>query len=59
MTVGLRWGSLLNPLLFIPVMELISRRTKPVETQRKLMGPDDLALLADRKEELVNMSGHW
>ncbi|XP_065254386.1 ankyrin repeat domain-containing protein 29 [Emys orbicularis] len=38
-------------------MELISRRTKPVE--RKLMYADDLTLLADSKEELVNVILEW
>lgn len=54
-TVGLRHGSVLRQLFFILAEEFISRRTKPLETQRNLTYADNLALLADRKEELVNM----
>lgn len=57
--MGLRQGHVLSPFFFILMMVLISRRTKPVERQRKRMYADDLALSAGSKEELVNVVSRW
>ena len=41
--IGLTQGSALSPLLFIVVMELISRKVSMKDTSRKLLYADDLA----------------
>ena len=51
--IGLRQGSALSSLLFIVVMELISRKVWSMkDTSRKLLYADDLAIVAEDKEEL-------
>ena len=51
-SIGLRQGSALGPLLFIIVMELIIRKISTNDVLRKMMYADDLAIIAERKEEL-------
>ena len=46
--IGLRQGSALSPLLFIMVMEIISRK----DILRKMMYADDLAIIAESKQDL-------
>ena len=51
MKVGLHQGSVLSPLLFVLVMEKISRELRaglPLE----LLYPDDLILMAESEESL-------
>ena len=51
MKVGLHQGSVLSPLLFVTVMEMISRELRaglPLE----LLYADDLILMADTEESL-------
>ena len=50
--IGLRQGSALSPLLFIMVMELISRKISTKDVLRKMMYADDLAIIAESKQEL-------
>ena len=50
--IGLRHGSVLSPLLFISVLDLISRKTVMKGTMKKLLYADDLALVANGKQEL-------
>ena len=50
--MGMRQGSALSPLLFIVVMELISRKVSMKDTSRKLLYADDLVTVAEDKEEL-------
>ena len=50
--IGLRQGSALSPLLFIVVMDLISRKVSMKYISRKLLYVDDLAIMAEDKEEL-------
>ena len=50
--IGLRQGSLLSPLLFISVLDLISIKTVVKDAMKKLLYADDLALVANGKQEL-------
>ena len=56
--IGLRQGTL-SPLLFIVVMELISRKISMKDTSRKLLNADDLAIVAEDKEELNESLEEW
>ena len=55
--IGLRQGSVLSPLLFISVLDLISRNTVMKDALKKLLYADDLALVAN----VANTSyrRHW
>ena len=57
--IGLRQGSALNPLISIVVMELISRKVYMIDTSRKLLYVDDLAIVAEDKEELNESLEEW
>ena len=50
--IGLRQGSVVSPLLFISVLDLISRKTVMKDAVKKLIHADDLALVANGKQEL-------
>ena len=50
--IGLIQGSALSPLLFIFVMELISRKISTTDALRKIMHADDLVIVAEHREEL-------
>ena len=50
--IGLRQRSVLSPLLFIAVLDLISRKTVEKDAMKKLFNSDDLALVANCKQEL-------
>ena len=45
-------GSALSPLLFIMVMSLISGKVSEQEELKKILYADDLAVVADNKEDL-------
>ena len=45
--IGLRQGSVLSPLLFIAVLDLISRKTVVKDVLKRLLYADDLALVAN------------
>ena len=51
--IGLRQGSVLSPLLFIAVLDLISRKTVVKDAMKKLLYADDLALVANGKQETL------
>ena len=57
--VGLPQGSALSPLLFIVVMELISRKVSMKDISRKLLYTDDLAIVVEDKEELNESLEEW
>ena len=57
--IGLRQGSALSPLLFIVVIELISRKVSMKNASRKLLYADDLAIVAEDKEELNESLEEW
>ena len=46
-TIGLRQGSALSRLLFILVMELISRKISTTDAPRKIMYADDLVIVSE------------
>ena len=50
--VNLRKGSALSPLLFIAVVEVISRKASTRDILRKLLYADDLAVVVDREVDL-------
>ena len=49
--IGLRQGNVLSPLLFIAVLDLISRKTVVKDAMKKLLYADDQALGANGKQE--------
>ncbi len=55
--IGLRQGSVLSPLLFIAVLDLISRKTVVKDALKKLLYADDLALVANGKQDLQETPG--
>ena len=57
--IGLRLGSVLSPLLFISVLDLISRKTVVKDAMKKLLYADDLALVANGKQELQETLEEW
>ena len=59
MGVGLRQGSALSPLLFIMVMNLITEKVSEQEELKKILYADDLAVVADNKEDLQKTLQEW
>ena len=57
--IELRQGSALSPLLFIIVMELISRKISTTDALRKIMYADDLVIVAEHREELQGALEEW
>ena len=57
--IGQRQGSVLSPLLFIAVLDLISRKTVVDDAMKKLLYADDLALVANGKQELQEILEEW
>ena len=57
--VGLRQGSALSPLLFIAVVEVISRKVSTRDILRKLLYADDLAVVADSEADLKEWLVGW
>ena len=51
-------GSGLNPLLFVIVMEAISREFRAA-LPWELMYADDLAMIAETEEELIKRLNEW
>ena len=57
--IGLRQGSVLSPLLFIAVLDLISSKTVVKDAMKKLLYADDLALVANGKQDLQDTMEEW
>ena len=57
--IGLRQSSALSPLLFILVMELISRKISTTDALRKIMYADDLVVVAEHRGELQGALEEW
>ena len=57
--IGLRLGSVLSPLLFVAILNLISRKTMMKNAMKKLLYADDLALVANGKQELHESLDEW
>ena len=57
--IGLRQGSVLSPLLFIAVLDLVSRKTVVKDAVNKLLYVEDLALVANGKQELQETMEEW
>ena len=57
--IGLRQGSVLSPLLFTAVLDLISRTTMVKDAMKKLLYADDMALVANGKQELQETMEEW
>ena len=55
--IGLRQGN--DPLLFIMVVALISRKFSKKDVLRKGMYANDLAMIADKKQELQEVLEEW
>ena len=53
--IGLRQGS----MLFIAVLDLISRKTVVKDAMKKLLYADDLAMVANGKQELHGILEEW
>ena len=53
--IGLRQGSALSPLVFIAVLDLISRKTVMKDAMKKLLYAYGLALVANGKQELQDL----
>ena len=56
--IGLMEGSVLNLLMFIAVLDLISRKTVMKDAMKKLLA-DDLALVANGKQDLQESLEEW
>ena len=50
---------MLSPLLFIAVLDLISRNTVIEDVMKKLLYADDLTLVANGKQELHETLEEW
>ena len=50
--IGLKLASVQSPLLFVSVLDLISRKTVMKDAMKKLLYADDLSLVANGKQEL-------
>ena len=56
--VGVHQGSVLSPLLFLIVLEALSREFR-TSCPWKHLHADDLVLIADTMDELLSKLGNW
>ena len=56
--MGMHQGSASSPLLFVSVMEAISRKFR-VALPWELLYADDLAVIAETEEELIKRLNEW
>ena len=57
--IGLRQGSAISPLRFVMVMELISMKISTKDILRKMIYADDMAIIAESKQELQEVLEEW
>ena len=57
--IGLRQGSAISTLLFITVMEINSRKISTKDILRKMRYADDLAIIAESKQDLQEALEEW
>ena len=57
--IAFRQGSVLSPLLFIAALDLTSRKTATKDATKKRIYADDLALVANGKQELQESLEEW
>ena len=57
--IGLRQGSVLSPLLFIAVLDLICRKTVVKDAMKKRLYAEDLAMVGNGKQELQETLEEW
>ena len=57
--IGLRQGSVLSPMMFTAVLDLISRKTVVKDAMKKLLYAGGLALVANGKQELQEILEEW
>ena len=57
--IGVRQDSVLNPLRFIALLDLIRRKTVVKDAMKKLLCADDLALVANGEQELQETMEEW
>ena len=57
--IGLRHGSVLSPLVFIAVLDVISRKTGMKDAMKKLLYADDLTLVSNGRQELQATMEEW
>ena len=59
MNIGLRQGSALRPLMFIMVMELVSRKVNMKGSMGRMLYVDDLAVVYESAQESQEVLGEW
>ena len=57
--MGVHQGSVLSPLLFIAVLEAISRRFDRQRLPYELLYADDLVIIAETKDEMLEPIRMW
>ena len=57
--IGLRQGSILSPLMFIMVMELVSRRVSLWGSVGRMLYVDDLAAVMESGQEMQEVLEEW
>ena len=57
--IGLKQGSALSPLVFIMVMELVSRKMSFRGRMGRMLYVDDLAVVVESEWEMQEVLGEW
>ena len=55
--IGLRQGSALSPLMFMMVIELVSRKVSMRGTMGRMLYADDLAVVVESEREMQEVLG--
>ena len=57
--IGLRQGSSLGPLMFVMVMELVSKKVSLMCSIGRILHADDLAVVVESGREMQKVLGEW